>query len=68
MKRIVYPEIEAEMARRGLTQIDVAKVLRRCPTAVLRRLSGEVDWTISDINILCHVFAKDYYELFKKEV
>lgn len=66
MKKIVYPEIIAEMARHGDTQISLSKILGITNASISRRLSGKKDWTISEIEKLCEYYGKDYYELFKK--
>lgn len=66
MKKIEYPELLAEMARHGDTQKAIAKLLELSIPSFSRRLSGEVDWSISDIEKLCKHYNKDYYELFKK--
>lgn len=66
MKKVKYPELVGEMAKHGDTQKSIAKLLGITYSSVSRRLSGEIDWTIGDIEKLCKYFNKDYYELFKK--
>lgn len=66
MKKVKYPELTGEMAKHGDTQKDVAKLLGITYASVSRRLSGEIQWTIGDIEKLCKHYNKDYYELFKK--
>lgn len=66
MKKVKYPELVGEMAKNGDTQKSIAKLLGITYSSVSRRLSGEIDWTIGDIEKLCKYFNKDYYELFKK--
>lgn len=66
MKKIKYPELVAEMARKGKTQKEVAKLLGLAHPSISRRLSGEIEWSIGEIDKLCEYFGKDYYELFKK--
>jgi predicted transcriptional regulator len=66
MKKIKYPELVGEMAKRGETQKFIAKLLELDVSSVSRRLSGEIEWSIGEIDKLCEHFKKDYYELFKR--
>lgn len=66
MKKILYPNLVAEMARRGDTQKALANLLGLPDGSISRRLSGEIEWSISEIDKICDYYKKDYYELFKK--
>lgn len=66
MKKVKYPELAGEMAKHGDTQKSIAKLLDLSIPSFSRRLSGEVDWSIGEIETLCKHYKKDYYELFKK--
>ena len=66
MKKIKYPNLIGEMARRGETQRSLAKLLELHVNSLHKRLSGEIEWSISEIDKLCEYFGKDYYELFKR--
>ena len=66
MKIIKFPGLVGEMARRGDTQETLAKVLEIPSSSISRRLSGEIEWSISEIDKICGFYGKDYYELFKK--
>lgn len=66
MKKIKYPELAAEMARRGETQKTVADLLGIAHSSLSRRLSGKIEWSIGQIETLCEHYGKDYYELFKR--
>ena len=65
MKKPKYPEIRVEMARHGDTQSTLAKLLDITVTSISRRLSGEIDWRISEVETLCKYYNKSYDELFK---
>ena len=67
MKKIKYPELVGEMAKRGETQKTLATLLELPCASISRRLSGEIEWSISEIDKICKHYNKDYYELFKKE-
>lgn len=67
MKKKKYPNLAAEMAKHGDTQAKIGKLLGITHPAISRRLSGEVDWSISEIEKICELYGKDFYELFKKD-
>ena len=64
-KQVKYPGLAAEMARRGDTQEDLAKLLKLSRPTVCTKLSGKAEWSIGEIEIICEHYKKDYYELFK---
>lgn len=64
-KEIKYPGLVGEMARRGEDQQTLAKLLNTSQASISRKLSGKVDWSFGDIDILCEYFNRDYYYLFK---
>lgn len=66
MKKIKYPELAGEMAKRGDTQKTLGNLLGVNCSSISRRLSGEIEWSISEIDILCKRYNKNYYELFKR--
>ena len=65
MKIVKYPGLVAEMARRGEHQKTIAKLLGITLSAISRRFSGEVEWSISEIEKICDYYKKSYDELFK---
>lgn len=67
MKVIKYPNLVGEMAKHGDTQISLGKLLNITNGSVSKKLSGEREWTISEIDTICEHYKKDYYELFKGE-
>lgn len=64
MKTIKYPNLVAEMARRGDNQQTLARLLLLTQAGVSRRLSGETRWQVREIAKLCEYYDKDYYYLF----
>lgn len=67
MKIVKYPELAAEMARRGDTQGTIAKLLNINNTSVSQRFSGELKWRIDEIEKICEYYGKTYDELFKSK-
>ena len=66
MKKVLYPELTAEIAKRGDTLKSIGKLLDINYSSVSRKLAGQTCWTITEIDKLCEYFNKDYYELFKR--
>lgn len=64
MKKVKYPKLAAAIASKGENQQDIANILSLSVPTVNRRLSGEKEWTIGEIQKLCKHYKKDYYELF----
>ena len=64
-KKVLFPNLRAEMARRGETIGDIGKLVGLSYSTIKFRFSGKSDWTISEIETICDYFGKDYYELFK---
>jgi transcriptional regulator with XRE-family HTH domain len=55
MSRIVSMEVRAWMARRSLTQADLAAGLGITRQAVSLRLSGKTAWTVDDVAVVARV-------------
>ena len=66
MKKILYPELVGEIAKHGDNQKTIAKLLGITNTSVCRKLSGKSEWSIKEVETLCELYNKNYYELFKK--
>lgn len=62
-----YPNIPAEIARHGDTKTKVAGILGISTNQLNKKINGQYDFTISEIEKLCIYYDKDYYELFKGE-
>ena len=67
-KKVKFPEIQNEMDKRGETRKDLARILQLDESQITRKLNGKVQWTFSDIEVLCLHYCKDFYELFRKEM
>ena len=66
-KSVMFPVIAAEMKRRGETQKDLARILDLDISQISRKLRGEIQWTIGDVEVIClHYSNKDFLELFRK--
>ena len=65
-KKVLYPTVEAEMARRGETQTYVAWLLGTTVSNINNKLAGRTAWTIGDVETLCEHYKMEYSKLFKK--
>lgn len=65
-KFVLFPEIAAEMARRGETHEDLAKLLELDRTQVTRKLKGEIEWSIGDIEVMVLHYDSDFHTLFRR--
>lgn len=65
-KEIKFPNLVAEMARKGETQTSLAKVLGINKQTINLKFNGKSDWTLGEVETICEYFGKDYYQLFIK--
>ena len=66
MKKPKYPDLAGEMRKHGDTQQTLAKLLDLPIASISKRLSGETEWSIGEVEKICDYYKKNYYELFKK--
>ena len=65
-KYVAYPNLAAEMARRGETAKDLEQILHTERSAIFRKLQGKARWTLGDAYELSEHYKMDCYKLFKK--
>ena len=65
MRKLIYPEIIGEMAKRGDTEKTLGDLLGISYGSVSRRLCGRTKWTIDEINKICEYYQRSYDELFR---
>ena len=66
-KTIIFPNLRAEKARRGDTNESLGALLGISPPSVARRLSGQIAWSINEIELLCKHYDMPYEILFARE-
>ena len=64
---VVFPLLKGEMAKRGISVRDLAKVLDTSEDSVRRRLRGEVEFDLKEIIKLLEYFGRTFEQLFGKE-
>ena len=64
-QEIKFPNLVAEMARRGENQKDVAELIGTSQPTFSRKLRGLNEFTINEAIILCKHYEKEYSELFE---
>ena len=62
--KIKFSGLLSEMARKGDTYSTLSNLLNISESSISRRFSGEIEWTINEIEIINNHYKKDYYELF----
>lgn len=66
MSRVIYPNLVAEMAKRKISQKELADKLGLNKVAIHYRLYGQVPWKINEINLILNEFKTKYEYLFKE--
>ena len=70
MRNTQFPQLVKIMNERGETLKDIAELLgysQKSKSQISRRLTGEIEFTISDVEILCEHYNMDFWELFKRK-
>ncbi len=65
-KKVVYSNLAAEMARKRITQKDLAKILGVNNVGIHSRLYGEVEWKLSEICKVMNLFNLGFEYLFER--
>ncbi len=63
-KTVRYPNLLAEIARSGESNMMVAELLNLSASSFTRRLNGSIEWSKSEIDTLCDHYGKNYDYLF----
>lgn len=66
MRKVIYPELVAEIAKSGEMQKDIAALLTIRESTVSRKIKGLSEWTMPEIATLCRHYGKSFEELFTK--
>lgn len=68
MRNTIYPELVHQMSLKNEKLKDIVNLLGlKELSQITRRLSGEVDFTIGEVEILCKHYNMDFWELFKRK-
>lgn len=67
IKQVEYPELSAEIAKKGETQKEIADLLFASMSAVNRKLRGLTDWTVTEIHFLYDHYKKPFEVLFQEK-
>lgn len=68
MKNTIYPELVNQMKLHNENLMDISKLIGlNFREQTCRRLTGETEFTISEVEILCKHYSMDFYELFKRK-
>ena len=67
MKTKIFPEILAQMEKKGESVKDLAELLHLDVSQIYRKLNGEVAWTFGDAMTMTQHYDMGLWELFRKE-
>ena len=68
MRNTIFPEIVNQMTMRNEKLGDLKKILGfKQLSQISRRLSGEIEFTIGEAEILCKHYNIDFWELFRRK-
>jgi transcriptional regulator with XRE-family HTH domain len=59
-----YPNLRAEIARRGYTLNDFGKIIGVSPGAISLKLNGKRDFDIVEVKKICEHFNMSFEQLF----
>ena len=65
--KVKYPALVALMASRGETQESLGEVMHLSKSAISRRLTGEVEWSLGEVKTICTYYGKSYYDIFESQ-
>lgn len=62
--KIAHIKLASKMTQKGITQKDLAEQMHMTRSAINRRMTGAVEWSVSDVKNLCCIFGATFEELF----
>lgn len=62
--KIVHLKLASKMTSCGMTQKDLAEQMHMTKSALNRRMTGKVEWYVSEVKLLCKIFDATFEELF----
>lgn len=68
LREAVTAEIRAHMARKRTRSVDLAAALGVSVSWVTRRLNGQIELSVDDVDRICGVLGVDPVSLFRHEV
>ena len=68
MRNTEFPELVKQMKIRKEKLKDIVELLGLTQLSqITRRLSGEIEWTIGEVEILCKHYDMGFWELFRRK-
>jgi len=62
----MYPNIKAELARKGFGLQELADLLDLSIGSISKRMNGKVKWTTEEVDSIISMTGREYEYLFKK--
>ena len=63
LNEVVASEIKGELARRSMSQLDLAIAIGKRPEYVQRRLSGSVELSVTDVELIGGALGVNFLQL-----
>lgn len=64
--KIIYPNLEAELARNGISKKKYSEVLGIPASGITLRMQGKIKFTLPDIKKTIELLNRDFEFLFKE--
>lgn len=62
--KVVHLKLAQKMTSCGMSQKDLAAQMYMTKSALNRRMTGRVDWGVTEVKLLCKIFDSTFEELF----
>lgn len=66
LAKLIYPNLEAEIARQGYNKTSFSKAINMTPNQLSNRLDGEIDFRLEEVLVISNVLNKDIRYLFAR--
>ena len=63
-KKVLYPELRAQMARMGYNSKELGEMIGAGPSGVSRRLSAKQDWFLEEVYAVCQALEIPLDEIY----
>lgn len=62
--KVVHLKLASKMTSCDMSQKDLAEQMHMTKSALNRRMTGKVEWYVSEVKLLCKIFDSTFEELF----
>lgn len=62
--KVVHLKLASKMTSCGMSQKDLAAEMHMTKSALNRRMTGKVEWYVSEVKLLCKIFDCKFEDIF----